>query len=255
MAQSSHIEWTDATWNPVTGCTKISPGCAHCYAATMAKRLKAMGQPRYRNGFKVTLQPDVLEAPLRWKRPKFIFVNSMSDLFHDAVPDDYILRCFEVMNTASQHTFQVLTKRPERVEQIAQRLNWSANIWLGVSVENADYTWRIDRLVGIPAKIRFLSIEPLLGPIPDLRLDGIHWVIVGGESGPGARPMQEQWVIQIRNRCVKHRVPFFFKQWGGVQKFRNGRLLEKRAWDEMPNRAEVLHGQIDRSLECALQGS
>ena len=255
MAQSSHIEWTDATWNPVTGCTKISPGCAHCYAATMAKRLKAMGQPRYRNGFKVTLQPDVLEAPLRWKRPKYIFVNSMSDLFHDAVPDEYIIRCFEIMNAASQHTFQVLTKRPRRIEQIAHRLNWSANIWLGVSVENADYWWRIERLRGIPAELRFLSIEPLLGPIPNLCLDRIHWVIVGGESGPGARPMQEQWVIQIRDQCVNHRVPFFFKQWGGIQKSRYGRLLEKRSWDEMPNRAEVLNGQIGRSLECALQAS
>ena len=179
----------------------------------------------------------------------------MSDLFHDAVPDEYIIRCFEIMNAASQHTFQVLTKRPRRIEQIAHRLNWSANIWLGVSVENADYWWRIERLRGIPAELRFLSIEPLLGPIPNLCLDRIHWVIVGGESGPGARPMQEQWVIQIRDQCVNHRVPFFFKQWGGIQKSRYGRLLEKRSWDEMPNRAEVLNGQIGRSLECALQAS
>jgi protein gp37 len=221
----------------------------------MAKRLSAMGQPRYRNGFKVTLQPDVLQAPLHWKRPKFIFVNSMSDLFHDAVPDAYIKRCFEVMNLAAQHTFQVLTKRPKRAEKVAHQLKWTANIWLGVSVENSNYRWRIDQLRTIPAKVRFLSIEPLLGPIPELPLDGIHWVIVGGESGPGARPMQEQWVIQIRDQCIDRRVPFFFKQWGGVQKFRTGRMLEERSWDEMPNLAEILHGEIVRPLAGALSGS
>ncbi len=255
MAQSSHIEWTDATWNPVTGCTKISPGCAHCYAATMAKRLEAMGQARYRNGFKVTLQPDVLEAPLRWKQPKLVFVNSMSDLFHDAVPGEYIASCFDVMNRAKQHTFQVLTKRPLRAEQLASGLTWTPNIWLGVSVENANYVSRINYLTRIPARIRFLSIEPLLGAIPNLPLDDIHWVIVGGESGPGARTMQEVWVVQIRDQCVARGVPFFFKQWGGVQKFRTGRRLQGRFWNQMPTAMEVLDGKISRSLELPLRAA
>jgi len=234
MAQSSSIEWTEATWNPVTGCTKLSPGCAHCYAERMAKRLQAMGQPRYRNGFQVTLQPDVVELPLRWKRPRMIFVNSMSDLFHQDVPASFIARCFAVMEEASQHTFQVLTKRPERAAELAADLPWPRNVWMGATVENADYVSRIRWLTRIPAAIRFLSLEPLLGPIPRLSLSGIDWVIVGGESGPGARPMQAKWVFQIRDRCVESRVPFFFKQWGGVCKSRAGREIDGRTWDGIP---------------------
>ena len=234
MAQKSSIEWTEATWNPVTGCTKVSPGCKFCYAERMAKRLQAMGQKRYRNAFKLTLQPDALETPLRWKKPRVIFVNSMSDLFHKDVPLDYIQRCFEVMEQASQHTFQVLTKRPERVVELADKLPWPDNVWMGTSVENKDYVWRIHELRKVPAKIRFLSVEPLLGPIPNLPVKDIQWVIVGGESGPGARPMQPEWVIQIRDRCQRFDVPFFFKQWGGVNKKRTGRKLDGQTWDGMP---------------------
>ncbi len=234
MAQASSIEWTEATWNPVTGCTKISPGCAHCYAQRMAKRLKAMGQDRYRNAFRLTLQPDVVRTPLRWRRPRMIFVNSMSDLFHKDVPAEFIIRCFAVMEEASQHTFQVLTKRPERAAAMARMLPWPENVWIGTSVENADYVSRIEMLRKTPATIRFLSLEPLLGPISRLPLSGIGWVIVGGESGPGARPMQTEWVTQIRDRCVRYDVPFFFKQWGGVQKSRAGRKLDGKTWSQMP---------------------
>jgi protein gp37 len=203
----------------------------------MAKRLKAMGQPRYRNEFKLTLQPDVLEVPLRWKRPRMIFVNSMSDLFHKDVPLDFIAACFSVMQKTPRHTFQVLTKRPERAAQLTAHLPWPKNIWMGTSVENADYIYRIQPLLKIPAEVRFLSLEPLLGPIRCLPLKGISWVILGGESGPAARKMDAQWVFQIRDQCLRHEVPFFFKQWGGVQKCRTGRELEGRTWDEMP-RAE-----------------
>lgn len=234
MAQASSIEWTESTWNPVTGCTKISPGCAHCYAERMAKRLRAMGQERYRDGFKVTLQPDVVDLPLHWKRPRMIFVNSMSDLFHKEVPADFIVKCFAVMQQASQHTFQVLTKCPERAVELAPHLPWPSNVWMGTTVENADYIHRIRSLIQIPATVRFLSLEPLLGPIPRLPLRGIHWVIVGGESGPAARPMLPGWVLQIRNRCMAYGVPFFFKQWGGVNKGVAGRELEGRYWNEMP---------------------
>lgn len=236
MALGSAIEWTDATWNPVTGCTKLSPGCKHCYAERMARRLKAMGQPRYADGFKVTLQPDVLELPLRWRLPRTIFVNSMSDLFHKDVPDDYILKCFLVMERAAQHVFQVLTKRPERVAEMAKNLPWRSNIWIGTSIENQDYVWRAAALDAVPASVRFLSIEPLLGPVEDLPLENIRWVIVGGESGPGARPMKEEWVTRIRDECERAGVHFFFKQWGGVQKGRAGRLLEGREWNAMPSR-------------------
>jgi protein gp37 len=234
MAQASTIEWTEATWNPVTGCTKISPGCKFCYAERMANRLQAMGQTRYRNAFRLTLQPDALDTPLRWKKPRVIFVNSMSDLFHKDVPFEYIKRCFDVMKRASQHTFQVLTKRPERVAELGQDLPWPANLWMGTSVENADYLGRIDSLRDVPAKVRFLSVEPLLGPIPRLPLKGIHWVIVGGESGPGARPMKAAWVRHLRDQCLAAEVPFFFKQWGGTNKKRAGRLLDGRLWDQMP---------------------
>lgn len=235
MAQATSIEWTNATWNPVTGCTKISPGCKHCYAERMARRLQAMGQARYRNGFRVTLQPDVVELPLRWRKPRMIFVNSMSDLFHKDVPEEFIARCFAVMARASQHTFQILTKRPERAAAMARGLPWPANVWMGTSVENADYAGRIGHLESIPAAVRFLSLEPLLGPIPALPLAGIHWVIVGGESGPGARRMEAAWVRDIRDQCAQCGVPFFFKQWGGVLKCRNGRELDGRTWDDMPS--------------------
>lgn len=234
MAQASTIEWTEATWNPVTGCTKISPGCKFCYAERMAHRLQAMGQDRYRNAFKLTLQPDALETPLNWRKPRVIFVNSMSDLFHKDVPFEYIKRCFSVMEEASQHTFQILTKRPERVAEIANELPWPDNVWMGTSVENKDYLWRVDSLRDVPAKTRFLSVEPLLGPIPRLALRKIHWVIVGGESGPGSRPMKIEWVRQIRDQCIAKAVPFFFKQWGGTNKKRTGRSLDGRTWDEMP---------------------
>jgi len=247
VAQNSSIEWTESTWNPVTGCTKISPGCAHCYAERMAKRLQAMGQVRYRNAFKVTLQPDVVDVPLRWKRPRMIFVNSMSDLFHEDVPAEFIKRCFAVMERASQHTFQVLTKRLERVAEMAGSLPWPANVWMGTSVENADYVWRIRFLVRIPAAVRFLSLEPLLGPIRRLPLTDIHWVIVGGESGPEARPMESQWVFQIRDLCVDQGVPFFFKQWGGVHKCLAGRELQGRTWDGMP----ALHGRCNAQRSVA----
>jgi protein gp37 len=235
MAQASSIEWTESTWNPVTGCTKISSGCANCYAERMARRLKAMGQPRYRHGFKVTLQPDLLQVPLRWKRPRMVFVNSMSDLFHKDVPAEFIARCFAVMQEAAHHTFQVLTKRPERAVELAPDLPWPENVWMGTSVESAAYASRIGLLTQIPASIRFLSLEPLLGPMPRLALAGVHWVIVGGESGPGARPMDPKWVLQIRDRCLREGVPFFFKQWGGVQKCRAGRELDGRLWSDMPN--------------------
>ncbi len=243
MAQTSSIEWTEATWNPVTGCTKISPGCAHCYAERMAKRLRAMGQHRYRNGFRLTLQPDVVDLPLRWKRPRMIFVNSMSDLFHKDVPADFIAQCFAVMEEASEHTFQVLTKRPERAVELAADLPWPRNVWMGTSVENADYVSRIRSLTRIPASIRFLSLEPLLGPIARLPLSGIDWVIVGGESGPRPRPMEAKWVFEIRDLCLKRNVPFFFKQWGGLHKCKAGRELEGRTWDDMPRLEERFHGE------------
>ena len=235
MAQLSDIEWTDATWNPVTGCTKISPGCKNCYAHRMARRLYAMGQPRYRNNFKVTLHPDLLEQPLRWAQPRKIFVNSMSDLFHPEVPLDFIQAAFDVMGQAYWHTFQILTKRSERLIELARHLRWQDNIWMGVSVENRDYTFRIEHLRKVPAAIRFLSVEPLLGPIPWLPLHGIDWVIVGGESGPRCRKIEPVWVRHIRDRCLAYGVPFFFKQWGGTRKKLSGRELDGRTWDEMPD--------------------
>lgn len=234
MATNSHIEWTDATWNPVTGCTKISPGCKHCYAERMANRLLLMGQANYRNGFKLTLQPQMLELPLNWRSPRKIFVNSMSDLFHKDVPLEYIARVFDVMKCANWHQFQVLTKRADRLRELSARLPWPFNVWMGVSVENSNYVDRIDDLRASGAAIKFLSLEPLLGPLPELSLRGIDWVIVGGESGPGARPMDEEWVIDIRNQCARAGVAFFFKQWGGVRKASTGRILEGRTYDEMP---------------------
>jgi len=234
MAQLSQIEWTDATWNPVTGCTKISPGCKFCYAERMAGRLHSMGQHRYRNKFRSTLQPDLLEAPLLWSTPRVVFVNSMSDLFHDDVPDDYIQAVFDTIKRADHHVFQVLTKRSERLREAARDLPWPENLWMGVSVESQDYVHRVRDLQRVPAAVRFLSVEPMLEPLPRLPLARIHWVIVGGESGPGARTMKPEWVRAIRDRCTERGVAFFFKQWGGVWKKRTGRVLDGRTWDERP---------------------
>jgi protein gp37 len=211
MATRSSIEWTDSTWNPVTGCTKVSPGCKNCYAERMAHRLRRMGQPRYRNGFRLALQGDIVEAPLSWGGRRTIFVNSMSDLFHEEIPLEFIQRVFATMNKARRHRFQILTKRSKRLLELCHAVEWTENIWMGVSVENANYTFRIRDLQEVPAKVRFLSAEPLLGPIPQLPLSRIHWVIVGGESGPRARPMRPEWVRQIRDRCRGNKVPFFFK--------------------------------------------
>ncbi|OHB63106.1 MAG: hypothetical protein A2Y76_04905 [Planctomycetes bacterium RBG_13_60_9] len=234
MAANSKIEWTECTWNPVTGCTKISPGCLNCYAERMARRLRAMGQPNYRNGFRLTLHPQTLELPLRWRRPRMIFVNSMSDLFHQDVPLDFILKVFDVMQRTSQHRFQILTKRSDRLAELSPRLPWPDNVWMGVTVENNDYTFRIEDLKRTGASVKFISFEPLLAPIPHIALDSIDWAIVGGESGPGARPMRHDWVADIRDRCLAENIPFFFKQWGGLNKKANGRLLVDRTWDEIP---------------------
>jgi protein gp37 len=234
MGANSSIEWTESTWNPVTGCTKVSPGCKHCYAERIADRLQAMGQRNYRNGFKLTLQPHMLNLPLQWRKPQRIFVNSMSDLFHKDVPVSYLLQVFEVMRRAYWHKFQVLTKRSDNLSELDPLIAWPANVWMGVSVEDEEYTWRIQDLKKSGARTKFLSIEPLLGPLVALDLSGIDWVIVGGESGPGARPIQRKWVIDIRRQCRQAGVPFFFKQWGGVNKKRTGRELDGRTYDEMP---------------------
>lgn len=238
MALGSGIEWTESTWNPVTGCNKISAGCKHCYAERMAERLQAMGQQNYRNGFQLTLQPQMLELPLRWKKPQTIFVNSMSDLFHKEVPLGYIQKVFDVMRRAHWHRFQVLTKRAERLSKVDEQLDWPENVWMGVSVESEAFTPRIDFLRRTHARVKFLSLEPLLGPLSKLNLRNIHWVIVGGESGPGARLMDPKWVTDIRDQCQRAEVAFFFKQWGGWNKKKAGRLLAGRTWDEMPNSYE-----------------
>jgi protein gp37 len=234
MAGNSSIEWTEATWNPVTGCSKISPGCKNCYAHRMALRLQAMGQSNYRRGFKVTLQRQALLAPIEWQKPKTIFVNSMSDLFHKDISLSFIQEVFSVMNQADWHRFQILTKRSGRLLELSPKLDWGPNIWMGVSVESGDYRFRIDHLRRTKAKIKFLSLEPLLGALSDLDLSGIDWVIVGGESGPGARAIDPAWVTDIRDQCLAQGIAFFFKQWGGVFKKRNGRSLEGRTWDQMP---------------------
>jgi len=239
MGVKSAIEWTEATWNPVTGCTKISPGCQNCYAERMAKRLQAMGQPNYVKGFNVAVHSHALELPLSWKTPQTIFVNSMSDLFHKDVPLEFVLDVFDVMRRADWHQYQILTKRSERLLQLDPQLEWADHIWMGVSVENADCTARIDDLRQTRAAVKFLSLEPLLAPLPALDLAGIDWVIVGGESGPGARPMEERWVTDIRDQCLAANVPFFFKQWGGTNKKKAGRLLQGRVWDQMPVAAVV----------------
>lgn len=239
MATASSIEWTEMTWNPVTGCIKISQGCKHCYAERMARRLHAMGSDRYRDGFKLTLHRDLLDVPKRWKKPRVIFVNSMSDLFQEAVPDVFIRQVFQTMQDCPQHTFQILTKRSERLRVLGQALPWPSNVWMGVSVEDARVIERVRDLAAVPAKVRFLSCEPLIGALDALPLRGIHWVIVGGESGVGARPMRAEWVESIHQQCRRAKVPFFFKQWGGVRKEFAGRELHGRTYDEMPQREQI----------------
>jgi len=234
MGKGSSIEWTESTWNPVTGCTKISPGCKHCYVERLAKRLKAMGQPNYRNGFELALHEHALQLPLTWTKPQMVFVNSMSDLFHRDVPEDFIRRVFDVMAQARMHTFQVLTKRSERLASIAGKLRWPSNIWIGVSVETSNYLHRIDHLRKVPAQTRFVSFEPLLAPLGDINFEGITWAIVGGESGPKARTMEKEWVVEIKDQCLASGVSFFFKQWGGTNKKKTGRLLDGRIWNDMP---------------------
>ena len=233
MARSA-IEWTDSTWNPVTGCTKVSPGCKHCYAERMAKRLQAMGQPNYKKGFQVSLHERAVVLPLTWKKPQNIFVNSMSDVFHADVPEDFIGRIFDIMAKARWHIFQVLTKRAERLEEVGRDLNWPANVWMGVSVEAKEYLYRIDHLRNVGARVRFISFEPLLEGLGKINLQGIHWAIVGGESGPRSRTMDKEWVVEIRDECKTAGVPFFFKQWGGTNKKKTGRLLDGKTWDEVP---------------------
>jgi len=240
LSDNSQIEWTDATWNPITGCTKISPGCANCYAETFAERFRGVPAHPYEQGFDLKLWPDRLLLPLKWKKPKRIFVNSMSDLFHKDVPEEYILQVFAVMNKADWHCFQVLTKRSQRLLELSKKVTWGKNIWAGVSVENDSYQFRIEHLVKTDAHIKFLSVEPLLGPIPELQLDGVDWVIVGGESGRRPRRMEEAWVKDIRDQCVRKKVCFFFKQWGGTNKKKAGRQLEGRTWDEQPTAAPLI---------------
>src|SRR6266446_2569957 len=236
MADRSHIEWTEATWNPVTGCTKVSAGCKHCYAERLARRLQLMGNDRYLNGFRLTLHNDVVDLPRSWRSGRMIFVNSMSDLFHKQVPLDFIQRVFTTMRECSQHTFQILTKRSERLQKLASHIDWPSNVWMGVSVEDSRVLSRVHDLRKVPAAVRFLSCEPLIGSLAGINLKGIQWVIVGGESGWGARPVKIEWIREIFKACRKQNVPFFFKQWGGVRKDLTGRLLRGRTYDEMPVR-------------------
>jgi len=239
MSQQSAIEWTNSTWNPVTGCDKVSAGCAHCYAERFAERFRGVPGHPFKQGFDLKLWPERIELPLSWKNPKTIFVNSMSDLFHKDIPLQFIQKIFNTMNRAHWHTFQVLTKRAERLEELSPKLKWTPNVWMGVSVESDRFTYRINHLRKTKAHVKFLSLEPLLSPLPNLKLKGIDWAIVGGESGPGARPMDGSWVLEIKRQCVKAKVPFFFKQWGGVWKKRNGRELQGRTWDQMPKMTRV----------------
>ncbi len=244
MATTSSIEWTEMTWNPVTGCIKVSQGCKHCYAERMAKRLQAMGADRYRDGFRPTLHDDLIDLPKRWKKSRLVFVNSMSDLFQEAVPDEFIRRIFSTMQDCPQHTFQILTKRSERLRELGPTLPWPSNVWMGVSVEDSRVIGRITDLEAVPAQVRFLSCEPLIGPLENLPLRGIQWVIVGGESGPGARPMPSEWVELIHRQCRRGGVPFFFKQWGGVRKDMTGRELHGRTYDEMPHARNIDDGSL-----------
>lgn len=271
MSSGSTIEWTESTWNPVVGCRKVSDGCKHCYAERMAKRLGAMAQAASTQGDNpgkkanylkvinrygrwngsVYLDESSIDDPRSWVAPRVIFVNSMSDLFHEDVPLSFIRQIFETMNDCPQHTFQVLTKRPERTAEMGRELTWTPNIWMGTSVENARVRQRVRHLQRVPAKVRFLSVEPLLGPIPNLALSGIHWAIAGGESGPGSRPMEADWVRQIRDRCVDRGVAFFFKQWGGVNKKAAGRMLDGRTWDEMPQGIDTVSGRSSHEQQRA----
>ncbi len=237
MAVHTSIEWTETTWNPVTGCSQVSDGCKHCYAYRMAKRLQAMGNKRYANGFEITLHDDLVDLPKSWKRPRKIFVNSMSDLFHEKIPEKFIEKIFRTISATPQHTFQVLTKRAERLAALAPQLPWADNLWMGVTVESGKYRSRIDLLRTVPAAVRFLSVEPMIGPVPNLNLQGIDWVIVGGESGPGSRVISASWVEDLRDQCLAGGVPFFFKQWGGFNKKRAGRLLDGREWSQYPRNA------------------
>jgi protein gp37 len=234
MPQTSTIEWTESTWNPVTGCDKVSPGCAHCYAETFAERWRGVPGHPYEQGFDLRLWPDRLEVPLHWRRPRMIFVNSMSDLFNERVPFDFVRRVFDVMVRAEQHTFQVLTKRHERLAELAPDLPWPENVWMGVSIENRRFVHRADYLRSVPAAVRFISAEPLLGPLEGLDLEGIQWLIAGGESGPGHRRVREEWITDLRDSCNRDDVAFFFKQWGGHRPKSHGRELHGRTWDEMP---------------------
>jgi len=234
MSSKSDIEWTEATWNPVTGCSPFSDGCKHCYALRMAKRLQAMGNKRYVNGFNVTLHHDLISLPLTWNKPRLIFVNSMSDLFHEQIPFDFIKRIFLTMERTSHHTYQVLTKRAERLAELAKMLDWPDNVWAGVTIESGKYTYRADLLRSVPAAVRFLSVEPMVGEIESINLSGIDWVITGGESGPGARPMLKDWARSMRDQCITSKVPFFFKQWGGVHKKKSGKMLDGKLWEEYP---------------------
>jgi protein gp37 len=243
MASGSAIEWTEATWNPVTGCDRVSPGCAHCYALDLSARLKRFGQAKYQRdgtrpssgpGFAVTLHHQALDAPLRWKKPRVIFVNSMSDLFHEEVPLEFIQEIFDVMERSERHIFQILTKRHERLSELAPLLPWPANVWMGVSIENRRFVHRAEYLRAVPAAIRFISAEPLLGSLAELDLEGIDWLIAGGESGPRHRPVKEEWLTELRDRCQTASVAFFFKQWGGQRPKSGGRLLQGREWNEMP---------------------
>ena len=244
MGDNSPIEWTDASWNPTTGCSKVSPGCQNCYAERLARRLILMGNPKYRNGFDFTLQPTALDLPLKWKEPRKIFVNSMSDMFHEMMPDDYLDECFDVMKRADWHVYQILTKRPERMVRFAKRYGkMPENAWMGTSVELSMYKYRIDLLRQVDAQVRFVSFEPLLGPIGKVNLRGIAWAIVGGESGPGHRPIHIEWVRELRDRCTRQQVAFFFKQWGGATPKSGGRKLDGRFWNEYPRYVPKFSGR------------
>jgi len=264
VSNRTGIEWTETTWNPTTGCDRVSPGCDNCYALTLAKRLQAMGQPKYQNngdprtsgpGFGLTLHPDTLEAPHRWKAPKLIFVNSMSDLFHPKVPLDFIRQVFHVMADTPRHTYQILTKRSQRLATLAREIDWPDNVWMGVSVESARYAFRVTHLRTVPAAIRFISAEPLLGPLPDLDLSGIHWVIVGGESGPRSRPMKESWALDLRDQCAAANVAFFFKQWGGPTPKSGGRQLEGAVHDEIPITSISANGSYNQIVSIRHKGT
>jgi protein gp37 len=237
MPQASSIEWTEATWNPVTGCNQVSPGCAHCYAKTFAERWRGIPGHPYEQGFDLRLWPERLQAPLRWRKPRTIFVNSMSDLFHEQIPPGFLLAVFETMRAAHWHTFQILTKREDRLAELAAEIEWPANVWMGVSIENRRFAHRADVLRQVPAAVRFISAEPLLGPLENLDLSGIDWLIAGGESGPRHRRVDPGWVRALRDKCLQQQVAFFFKQWGGTRPKSNGRELDGRLWDQQPPRA------------------